>query len=176
MIASGQSGAAFVTGHEGRLGRSPGRHCRRGGRIGPGHRSRWGGPPNSSRWLSREEGRSRNAARSAYAIAHSPLTKTAFFASDPNLGRILAAIGYAGIVDLDVDRLRVWLDDVLVAEKTAGRPPIAKGWRPGDEASRNHDSGASWPRRGEGERLYLRPVLRLCQNQRRLPQLGCRNS
>ena len=51
-----------------------------------------------------------------YAIAHSPLTKTAFFASDPNLGRILAAIGYAGIVDLDVDRLRVWLDDVLVAE------------------------------------------------------------
>jgi len=56
----------------------------------------------------------------AYAVAHSPLVKTAFFASDPNLGRILAAIGYAGIADLDVDRLRVWLGDaegeVLVAE------------------------------------------------------------
>lgn len=44
-----------------------------------------------------------------YAIAHSPLVKTAFFASDPNLGRILAAIGYAGIDDLDVSRVRVWL-------------------------------------------------------------------
>ncbi|MDR2839192.1 MAG: bifunctional glutamate N-acetyltransferase/amino-acid acetyltransferase ArgJ [Azonexus sp.] len=51
-----------------------------------------------------------------YAIGHSPLVKTAFFASDPNLGRILAAIGYAGIADLDVDHIRVWLDDVLVAE------------------------------------------------------------
>ena len=52
-----------------------------------------------------------------YAIGHSPLVKTAFFASDPNLGRILAAVGYAGIADLDVDGVRVWLDDVLVAEK-----------------------------------------------------------
>lgn len=51
-----------------------------------------------------------------YAIAHSPLVKTAFFASDPNLGRILGAIGNAGIADLDVARLRVWLADVLVAE------------------------------------------------------------
>ncbi|MDR2188173.1 MAG: bifunctional ornithine acetyltransferase/N-acetylglutamate synthase, partial [Azonexus sp.] len=51
-----------------------------------------------------------------YAIGHSPLVKTAFFASDPNLGRILAAIGYAGIADLDVAGVRVWLDDVLVAE------------------------------------------------------------
>jgi glutamate N-acetyltransferase/amino-acid N-acetyltransferase len=51
-----------------------------------------------------------------YAIGHSPLVKTAFFASDPNLGRILAAVGYAGINDLDVDGVRVWLDDVLVAE------------------------------------------------------------
>ncbi|MGB0127910.1 MAG: bifunctional glutamate N-acetyltransferase/amino-acid acetyltransferase ArgJ [Rhodocyclaceae bacterium] len=50
-----------------------------------------------------------------YAIAHSPLVKTAFFASDPNLGRILGAIGNAGIADLDVERLRLWLDDVLVA-------------------------------------------------------------
>ena len=52
----------------------------------------------------------------AFAIAHSPLIKTAFFASDPNLGRILAAIGYAGISDLDVNRLQVYLGDVLVAE------------------------------------------------------------
>lgn len=52
-----------------------------------------------------------------YAIGHSPLVKTAFFASDPNLGRILAAVGYAGITDLDVDGVRVWLDEVLVAEK-----------------------------------------------------------
>ena len=52
-----------------------------------------------------------------YAIAHSPLVKTAFFASDPNLGRILAAIGYAGVGDLDVAALRLYLDDVLVAEQ-----------------------------------------------------------
>jgi len=51
-----------------------------------------------------------------YAIARSPLVKTAFFASDPNLGRILAAIGYAGISDLDVNLLKLYLDDVLVAE------------------------------------------------------------
>jgi glutamate N-acetyltransferase / amino-acid N-acetyltransferase len=66
--------------------------------------------------------RVKNAATAAeakqvgYAIAHSPLVKTAFFASDPNLGRILAAIGYSGVPDLDVSRIRVHLDDVLVAE------------------------------------------------------------
>ena len=64
-----------------------------------------------------EGGSSRDECRQVgYAIAHSPLVKTAFFASDPNLGRILAAIGYAGIDDLDVNRLQLWLDDVLVAE------------------------------------------------------------
>jgi glutamate N-acetyltransferase/amino-acid N-acetyltransferase len=56
-----------------------------------------------------------------FAIGHSPLVKTAFFASDPNLGRILAAIGYAPVEALDVDKIRVWLgsagEDVLVAEK-----------------------------------------------------------
>ena len=57
-----------------------------------------------------------------YAIGQSPLVKTAFFASDPNLGRILAAIGYAGVADLDVSLLRVWLDEVLVAEH-GGRAP-----------------------------------------------------
>lgn len=56
-------------------------------------------------------------AKVAYAIAHSPLVKTAFFASDPNLGRILAAIGYAGVDDLDVSGIQLYLDDVLVAEQ-----------------------------------------------------------
>ncbi len=55
-----------------------------------------------------------------YAIAHSPLVKTAFFASDPNLGRILAAIGYAGIDDLDVAKVDLYLDEVMVA-KSGGR-------------------------------------------------------
>ena len=64
-----------------------------------------------------ENAKTRDEARQvAYAVAHSPLVKTAFFASDPNLGRLLAAIGYAGIVDLDADILEMYLDDVLVAE------------------------------------------------------------
>ena len=50
----------------------------------------------------------------AYAIAHSPLVKTAFFASDPNLGRILAAVGYAGIDDLDQSLIDLYLDEVPV--------------------------------------------------------------
>lgn len=58
----------------------------------------------------------------AYAIGHSPLVKTAFYASDPNLGRILAAIGYAGVDDLDVEKIDLYLDDVLVA-KAGGRNP-----------------------------------------------------
>ena len=58
----------------------------------------------------------------AYAIAHSPLVKTAFFASDPNLGRILAAVGYAGIVDLDQTGIELYLDDVHVATR-GGRNP-----------------------------------------------------
>jgi glutamate N-acetyltransferase/amino-acid N-acetyltransferase len=57
-----------------------------------------------------------------YAIAHSPLVKTAFFASDPNLGRILAAIGYAGIDDLDVAKVDLYLDEIMVA-KSGGRAP-----------------------------------------------------
>ncbi len=58
----------------------------------------------------------------AYAIAHSPLVKTAFFASDPNLGRILAAVGYAGIEDLDQTKIDLYLDDVHVAVN-GGRNP-----------------------------------------------------
>jgi len=68
-----------------------------------------------------EEGSSSEECRKvAYSIAHSPLVKTAFFASDPNLGRILCAIGYAGIDDLDVTKLNLYLDDVWVA-KQGGR-------------------------------------------------------
>jgi glutamate N-acetyltransferase / amino-acid N-acetyltransferase len=58
----------------------------------------------------------------AYAIAHSPLVKTAFFASDPNLGRILAAVGYAGITDLDQGLIDLFLDDVHVVHQ-GGRLP-----------------------------------------------------
>jgi glutamate N-acetyltransferase/amino-acid N-acetyltransferase len=65
---------------------------------------------------------SAEALKVAYAIAHSPLVKTAFFASDPNLGRILAAVGYAGIDDLDVNLVKLWLGDVLVAQD-GGRHP-----------------------------------------------------
>ena len=68
-------------------------------------------------------GRSEDECRKiGFAIAHSPLVKTAFFASDPNLGRILAAIGYAGVADLDVEKLELYLDDVLVA-RHGGRNP-----------------------------------------------------
>ena len=68
-------------------------------------------------------GRSADECRlAAYAIAHSPLVKTAFFASDPNLGRILAAVGYAGIDDLDQSLIDLFLDDVHVVIK-GGRHP-----------------------------------------------------
>jgi glutamate N-acetyltransferase/amino-acid N-acetyltransferase len=60
--------------------------------------------------------------RVAYAISHSPLVKTAFFASDPNLGRILAAVGYAGIDDLDQGLIDLFLDDVHVARQGARHP------------------------------------------------------
>ncbi len=70
-----------------------------------------------------EGGRDRGECRKiGFAIAHSPLVKTAFFASDPNLGRILAAIGYAGVADLDTSLVDLYLGDVLVAAK-GGRNP-----------------------------------------------------
>lgn len=70
-----------------------------------------------------EGGRTKEECRQiAYAIGHSPLVKTAFFASDPNLGRILAAVGYAGIADLDQTRIDLFLDDVHVAVN-GGRNP-----------------------------------------------------
>ena len=70
-----------------------------------------------------EQGKTEDECRLvAYAIAHSPLVKTAFFASDPNLGRILAAVGYAGIDDLDQTKIELFLDDVHVATQ-GGRNP-----------------------------------------------------
>ena len=70
-----------------------------------------------------ERGRSRaECRRVAYAIAHSPLVKTAFFASDPNLGRILAAIGNAGVAGLDTAKVALYMDDVLVAQGGARHP------------------------------------------------------
>ncbi len=53
----------------------------------------------------------------AYAVAHSPLVKTAFFASDPNWGRILASVGYAGLADLDTTKISIHLDDVLICQR-----------------------------------------------------------
>jgi glutamate N-acetyltransferase/amino-acid N-acetyltransferase len=76
-----------------------------------------------------EKGRDKAECRSvAYAIAHSPLVKTAFFASDPNLGRLLAAIGNSGVADLDVNRVELYLDEVQVA-RDGGR---AAGYREED--------------------------------------------
>jgi glutamate N-acetyltransferase/amino-acid N-acetyltransferase len=76
-----------------------------------------------------EAGRSEAECRKvAYAIAHSPLVKTAFFASDPNLGRILAAIGYAGVGGLDTSKVDLYLDAVLVARGGARNP----GYREAD--------------------------------------------
>ncbi len=73
--------------------------------------------------LSIENGRTEAECRQVgYAIAHSPLVKTAFFASDPNLGRILMAIGKSGIEDLAVGSLDVYIDDVHVATRGARHP------------------------------------------------------
>jgi glutamate N-acetyltransferase / amino-acid N-acetyltransferase len=73
--------------------------------------------------ISVEQAQSQAEAKTvAYSVAHSPLVKTAFFASDPNLGRILAAIGYAQVTDLNVAALDVYLDDVHVAT-AGGRHP-----------------------------------------------------
>ena len=117
MIASGQSGAAFVTGNE------PGWAEVRAAMIAVAVELaqaivRDGEGATKFITIAVEGGRDLDECRKVgYAIGHSPLVKTAFFASDPNLGRILAAIGYAGIGDLDVDGIKVWLDDVLVAER-----------------------------------------------------------
>ncbi len=109
----------------------------------------------------------------AYAIAHSPLVKTAFFASDPNLGRILAAVGYAGIADLDQGLIDLYLDDVHVVVQ-GGRHPAyeeAQGQRVMKQSEITVACRPA-PRPGACDGLDLRPVARLRQHQRRLPQLG----
>jgi glutamate N-acetyltransferase/amino-acid N-acetyltransferase len=89
-----------------------------------------------------------------YAIAHSPLVKTAFFASDPNLGRILAAIGYAAQSTLDVDRVSVWLaapERRFWSPRTgAGRIPTARRTAP-RSCSRRRSVFASASGRGHGQ-------------------------
>jgi glutamate N-acetyltransferase/amino-acid N-acetyltransferase len=87
----------------------------------------------------------------AYSIAHSPLVKTAFFASDPNLGRILAAVGYASIDDLDQTSIDLYRNDV--------------------HAAGDHRARAAGPRGGRADRVDLRPEPRLREHQRRLPLL-----
>ena len=73
-----------------------------------------------------EAANAEEALKVAYAVAQSPLVKTAFYASDPNLGRILCAVGYAGIADLDVSRTRLWLGDTLVASEGGRHPDYAE--------------------------------------------------
>ena len=118
-----------------------------------------------------EDGRNVEECRKiAYSIAHSPLVKTAFFASDPNLGRILAAIGYAGVDDLDVGQLNLYLDDVWVAKNGGRNPDYQEAGRPArDAAKRDHRARQAGARRCRGHRLDLRPVARLRVDQRRLP-------
>ena len=85
-------------------------------------------------------GRDQANATASRAVAHSPLVKTAFFASDPNLGRILAAVGYgAPASDLDPSKVTVHLNDVLVAER-GGRAATYReeDGAPDDEESRHH--------------------------------------
>ena len=78
--------------------------------------------PNSSTVRVEQAADERECRQVAFAIAHSPLVKTAFFASDPNLGRILAAVGYAGVDDLEPERVQMSLDDVL-RRRDGGRHP-----------------------------------------------------
>jgi glutamate N-acetyltransferase/amino-acid N-acetyltransferase len=110
-------------------------------------------PPSSSR-VQVQGGRDEAECKLvAYAIAHSPLVKTAFFASDPNLGRILAAVGYAGIADLDQGLIDLHLDDVHVAPSGWPPPSLSRGrWPAGDETKRDHRARAPAPRRCTGRR------------------------
>jgi hypothetical protein len=107
----------------------------------------------------------------AYAIAHSPLVKTAFFASDPNLGRILAAVGYAGIADLDQSLIDLHLDDVHVVTQGGRHPDYQEA--DGQRVMKQSEitSRVHLHRGGRGHGVDLRPVARLRQHQRRLPVL-----
>ena len=124
LIASGAAGNAPISQFDSADGAAAARRSDRSGRAArAGHRARRRGRDQVHHACRSNGGRNEAECRQvAYAIAHSPLVKTAFFASDPNLGRILAAVGYAGIVDLDQTLIDLYLDDVLVAVQ-GGRNP-----------------------------------------------------
>ena len=112
----------------------------------------------------------------AFAIAHSPLVKTAFFASDPNLGRILAAIGYAGIADLDVGRVDLYFDDVLVAR--GGARYSAYQESDGQRVMQQSEITVRVvleSRSCQHNRVDMRSVARLRYDQRRVPDLVARS-
>jgi glutamate N-acetyltransferase/amino-acid N-acetyltransferase len=108
----------------------------------------------------------------AYAIAHSPLVKTAFYASDPNLGRILAAVGYAGIDDLDQSLIDLHLGGRAGRQRRRSRCAIRGGRRRARHAA-GRDRGAGEPAPGPGQqhRMDLRLQRGLRPHQRRLPIL-----
>jgi glutamate N-acetyltransferase/amino-acid N-acetyltransferase len=150
LIATAQAGVAFAdAAAPGYAALRDTRDRRRQGTRAGDH-SRWRRvPASSSASPSKVAVTVRSARRVAYAVAHSPLVKTAFFASDPNLGRILAAIGYADVEDLDVDRISVWLSsagtEILVAEQG------------GRAASYREEDGAAIMQQAEiGVRIELR--------------------
>ena len=118
-----------------------------------------------------EEGASVEECRKiAYSIAHSPLVKTAFFASDPNLGRILAAIGYAGVDDLDVTQAQHVPGRRLGRQERRPQSGLPGSRRPArHEAERDHGARHAGARRRQRHRVDLRPVARLRHHQRRLP-------
>jgi glutamate N-acetyltransferase/amino-acid N-acetyltransferase len=128
LIATQRAGHAPVTALDGAEGRAL---RERGGVRGratarPRHRARRARARPSSSPCARGRRARRAGVPVAYAIAHSPLVKTAFFASDPNLGRILAAVGYARIEDLDQALIDLYLDEVHVAREGGRSPTTAK--------------------------------------------------
>jgi glutamate N-acetyltransferase/amino-acid N-acetyltransferase len=118
-----------------------------------------------------EGGKDREECRKVgYAIGHSPLVKTAFFASDPNLGRILAAIGYAGIADLTsmayASGLAANGEEILVAERAVAPPLVPRRrWFAHHEERRDQRPRGSGPGHSCRECLQLRFFLRLRKNQ-----------
>ena len=110
----------------------------------------------------------------ALGIAHSPLVKTAFFASDPNLGRIVCAIGNAAAPDLDPSRVSFRLDDVLVVDRGGRAAVLPRGGRAArDEAGRDHGQRGAGAWRRVVARMDVRLLARLRLDQRRLPELTC---
>lgn len=117
LMASGQSGARFVAGSEAGWAEVKAAIIAVAAELAQAI-VRDGEGATKFITIAVEGGRDAEECRKVgYAIGQSPLVKTAFFASDPNLGRILAAVGNAGVADLNVHLVRVWLDDVLVAEQ-----------------------------------------------------------